>query len=156
MNLLNAFTGAAGIAFKFAVAGSAAATAGTVLLAAGGAFALGALGFGLYKLFKNKQLRNAANVPLKSPPFSSEKDAKDHSTRLTNNKYYALKQFVSDLQRNTSEDQQNTTLNYFKSALSMSQQHAEAFYAELRNPDTSAAATQVLANALFRGKAIQM
>lgn len=155
MNVLNGLTGVAGIAFKFLMVGSAAATAGTVLLAAGGALALGAAAFGLYKWRQNVKLRNAANAELIN--LQSKPDLKDkHDALLKNNKYYALKQFVFDLQHNTSETLKATTLTYLGTALNLNIQQAEAFYAELKNPDTSVAATQHLADALFRGKAIVM
>jgi uncharacterized protein HemX len=155
MNILNGLTGAAGIAFKFLIVGSAAATAGTVLLAAGGALALGAACFGIYKWQQNVKLKNAANAALintQSEPARSE----EHNKLIKTNKYYALKQFVADLQSNTSEGQKNTILDYFQTALNLPPNDAAIFYNELKNPDTSASATQLLANALFRGKPIVM
>lgn len=155
MNVLNGLTGAAGIACKFLIVGSAAATAGTVLLAAGGALAVGALFFGAYKLHQHLKLKNAANVALINTQVQPERSI-EHEGLLKNNKYYALKQFVADLQSNNSVDQKNTTLDYLSTALNMSLEEVNTFYDELKNPDTSASATQLLANALFRAKPIVM
>lgn len=155
MNILNGLTGAAGIAFKFLIVGSAAATAGTVLLAAGGALALGAACFGIYKWQQNVKLKNAANAALINTQ-SEPGRIKEHDKLIKTNKYYALKQFVADLQSNTSEGDKNKTINYLSTALNMLPQDAATFYNELENPDTSASATQLLANALFRGKPIVM
>jgi hypothetical protein len=155
MNILNGLTGAAGIAFKFLIVGSAAATAGTVLLAAGGALALGAACFGIYKWQQNVKLKNAANAALISTQREPARSV-EHNKLIETNKYYALKQFVADLQSNTSEGQKNTILGYFQTALNLSREDAATFYNELKNPDTSASATQLLANALFRGKPIVM
>jgi uncharacterized membrane protein YhiD involved in acid resistance len=155
MNVLNGLTGAAGIACKFLIVGSAAATAGTVLLAAGGALAVGAALFGVYKLHQHVKLKNAANVALINTQVQPERSI-EHEGLLKNNKYYALKQFVADLQSNNSVDQKNTTLDYLSTALNMSLEEVNTFYDELKNPDTSASATQLLANALFRAKPIVM
>ena len=87
---------------------------------------------------------------------TSADDLEKHQVLLKKNKYYALKQFVFELQRNTSEEMRATTLGYFATALKMPAEHAAVFYAELQDPDTSASATLLLADALFRGKPIQM
>jgi hypothetical protein len=157
LNVLNGLTGTAAIAFKFLVAGSAAATAGTVLLAAGGVMAGAALVFGIYKLVRHLKLKKEAQVPLIDVnKATSADDLEKHQVLLKKNKYYALKQFVFELQRNTSEEMRATTLGYFETALKMPAEHAAVFYAELQDPDTSASATLLLADALFRGKPIQM
>ena len=153
MNVLNGLTGVATVAFKFLVAGSAAAVAGTVLLATGGVLVGAAVAFGIYKGMQRSRLKKAAQEPLRDLTKNPEAKA-EHQVLLSKNKYYALKQFVVDLQRNASDVQKSTTVAYFATALNLTHEKAEAFYAELKNPDTSTEATQILADGLFRAKPV--
>jgi hypothetical protein len=159
LNALNGTASLAGFALKFVVTGVAATTAGAVLLAAGGVLAVTALAFGGYKLYKHIQLKKAAAVPLRDPSSDPlEKEA--HDKLMSTNKYYALKQFVFDIQNNPPPADKEKTIKFFETVFKMTPDHARAFYAELEQkpgPENPVhQASQLLADALFRGKPILM
>ena len=156
MNMVNVLTGAAGIAFKFLVAGGAVATGGILFLAAGGVLTGAALVFGIYKWRQHVKLKSAVKEPLRNPELNAQEKTK-HEALLKSNKYYALKQFVSDLQRNQSQTQQDATVGYFRTVFGFSDpKDAEALYDELKDPRNNDSSIPMLANALFRGKPILM
>ena len=157
-NVLTGLSGVAALTTKIlmlAGAGAGAvAAASSVLLVSGGAVLLAGLAFAAYKYVRYRQDKSQAAQDLIQNPAAQSPDMEKHQKLMATNKYYAVKQLALDIQNQT--DNRSRTLAYFDTALGLTGDRADKLIHLLTSNEGHEEGIQMLSNALFRGRAVNL
>ena len=147
-NMANAMTGAFGLGVKIATVAGGGLALGSALMITGGVVGAAALGFAVWKYAKYRKTKQQASEPLRHPV----RQKAEHDKLMKTNKYYALRFFVNQIQKQPEAINIPKTLAYFKTALRLDDAQAQHLFNKLQS--NAPGSMQQLADALFRGQPI--
>ena len=157
-NVLTGLSGVAALTTKIlmlAGAGAGAvAAASSVLLVSGGAVLVAGLAFAAYKYVRYRQDKSQAAQDLIQNPAAQSPEMEKHQKLMATNKYYAVKQLALDIQNGT--DDRFRTRAYFETALGLTGDQANKLIDLLISQPGHEEGIQMLSNALFRSRAVNL